>query len=148
MEDKCRLFFCVLTELKLYVMSGKVSYVTKEGLKKLQDELERLQNVERPNQRLSYRGMNGEFARFKIGFRLRYQSIGHGCTVFRITDSHLVQHLHFGRIQLGFVNHPASSYGILQLSNLCFKQSLRIFCRIIWRRKPILKRANSPFIPR
>ncbi len=48
MEDKCHLFFCVLTELKLYVMSGKVSYVTKEGLKKLQDELERLQNVERP----------------------------------------------------------------------------------------------------
>lgn len=29
-------------------MSGKVSYVTKEGLKKLQDELDRLQNVERP----------------------------------------------------------------------------------------------------
>ncbi len=29
-------------------MSGKVSYVTKEGLKKLQDELERLQSVERP----------------------------------------------------------------------------------------------------
>lgn len=29
-------------------MSGKVSYVTKEGLKKLQEELERLQNVERP----------------------------------------------------------------------------------------------------
>ncbi len=29
-------------------MSKKVSYVTKEGLKKLQDELERLQNVERP----------------------------------------------------------------------------------------------------
>ena len=29
-------------------MSNKVSYVTKEGLKKLQDELERLQNVERP----------------------------------------------------------------------------------------------------
>ncbi|WP_298614690.1 transcription elongation factor GreA [uncultured Odoribacter sp.] len=28
-------------------MSGKVSYVTKEGLKKLQDELDRLQNVER-----------------------------------------------------------------------------------------------------
>ena len=30
------------------VMSNKVSYVTKEGLKKLQDELERLQSVERP----------------------------------------------------------------------------------------------------
>jgi transcription elongation factor GreA len=29
-------------------MSNKVSYVTKEGLKKLQEELERLQNVERP----------------------------------------------------------------------------------------------------
>lgn len=29
-------------------MSGKVSYVTKEGLKKLQEELERLQSVERP----------------------------------------------------------------------------------------------------
>ena len=29
-------------------MSNKVSYVTKEGLKKLQKELERLQNVERP----------------------------------------------------------------------------------------------------
>lgn len=29
-------------------MSKKVSYVTKEGLKKLQDDLERLQNVERP----------------------------------------------------------------------------------------------------
>lgn len=29
-------------------MSKKVSYVTKEGLKKLQEELERLQNVERP----------------------------------------------------------------------------------------------------
>lgn len=29
-------------------MSNKVSYVTKEGLKKLQDELERLQSVERP----------------------------------------------------------------------------------------------------
>ena len=28
-------------------MTGKVSYVTKEGLKKLQDELDRLQNVER-----------------------------------------------------------------------------------------------------
>lgn len=28
-------------------MTAKVSYVTKEGLKKLQDELERLQNVER-----------------------------------------------------------------------------------------------------
>ncbi len=28
-------------------MSAKVSYVTKEGLKKLQDELDRLQNVER-----------------------------------------------------------------------------------------------------
>jgi len=28
-------------------MSGKVSYVTKEGLQKLQDELDRLQNVER-----------------------------------------------------------------------------------------------------
>lgn len=29
-------------------MSNKVSYVTKEGLKKLQEELERLQTVERP----------------------------------------------------------------------------------------------------
>lgn len=29
-------------------MSKKVSYVTKEGLKKLQDELEKLQTVERP----------------------------------------------------------------------------------------------------
>jgi transcription elongation factor GreA len=29
-------------------MSKKVSYVTKEGLKKLQDELERLQTIERP----------------------------------------------------------------------------------------------------
>ena len=29
-------------------MTKKVSYVTKEGLKKLQDELEHLQNVERP----------------------------------------------------------------------------------------------------
>ena len=29
-------------------MSNKVSYVTEEGLKKLQEELERLQNVERP----------------------------------------------------------------------------------------------------
>lgn len=29
-------------------MGGKVSYITKEGLKKLQDELDRLQNVERP----------------------------------------------------------------------------------------------------
>lgn len=29
-------------------MSKKVSYVTKEGLKKLQDELDKLQNVERP----------------------------------------------------------------------------------------------------
>lgn len=29
-------------------MSGKVSYVTKEGLKKLQDDLERLQTIERP----------------------------------------------------------------------------------------------------
>ena len=29
-------------------MSKKVSYVTKEGLKKLQEELEKLQNVERP----------------------------------------------------------------------------------------------------
>lgn len=29
-------------------MAGKVSYVTKEGLKKLQDELDRLQSVERP----------------------------------------------------------------------------------------------------
>lgn len=29
-------------------MSGKVSYVTKEGLKKLQEELDRLQNIERP----------------------------------------------------------------------------------------------------
>lgn len=29
-------------------MSNKVSYVTKEGLKKLQEELERLQNIERP----------------------------------------------------------------------------------------------------
>lgn len=29
-------------------MTSKVSYVTKEGLKKLQDDLERLQNVERP----------------------------------------------------------------------------------------------------
>lgn len=28
-------------------MTGKVSYVTKEGLKKLQDELDRLQNVKR-----------------------------------------------------------------------------------------------------
>lgn len=29
-------------------MSEKVSYVTKQGLKKLQDELDKLQNVERP----------------------------------------------------------------------------------------------------
>lgn len=29
-------------------MSAKVSYVTKEGLKKLQDDLERLQTIERP----------------------------------------------------------------------------------------------------
>lgn len=29
-------------------MSNKISYVTKEGLKKLQEELERLQTVERP----------------------------------------------------------------------------------------------------
>ncbi len=29
-------------------MTKKVSYVTKEGLKKLQDELDNLQNVERP----------------------------------------------------------------------------------------------------
>ena len=29
-------------------MSGKVSYVTKEGLKKLQDELDKLQTIERP----------------------------------------------------------------------------------------------------
>lgn len=29
-------------------MSRKVSYVTKDGLRKLQDELDRLQNVERP----------------------------------------------------------------------------------------------------
>lgn len=29
-------------------MGVKVSYITKEGLKKLQDELDRLQNVERP----------------------------------------------------------------------------------------------------
>ena len=29
-------------------MSKKISYVTKEGLKKLQDELERLQTIERP----------------------------------------------------------------------------------------------------
>lgn len=29
-------------------MTKKVSYVTKEGLKKLQDELDKLQNVERP----------------------------------------------------------------------------------------------------
>lgn len=29
-------------------MSGKVSYVTKEGLKKLQDDIERLQTIERP----------------------------------------------------------------------------------------------------
>lgn len=29
-------------------MTGKVSYVTKEGLKKLNDDLDRLQNVERP----------------------------------------------------------------------------------------------------
>ena len=36
-------------------MTKKVSYVTKEGLKKLQDELDNLQNVERP--KISYAGL-------------------------------------------------------------------------------------------
>ncbi len=45
MEDKCHLFFCIM--LSLITMNGKVSYITKEGLKKLQDELDKLQTVER-----------------------------------------------------------------------------------------------------
>ena len=42
------IFLCTNQDLNITIMTKKVSYVTKEGLKKLQDELDNLQNVERP----------------------------------------------------------------------------------------------------
>lgn len=42
------IFLCINQYLNIIIMTKKVSYVTKEGLKKLQDELDNLQNVERP----------------------------------------------------------------------------------------------------
>ena len=42
------IFLCTNQYLNITIMTKKVSYVTKEGLKKLQDELDNLQNVERP----------------------------------------------------------------------------------------------------
>ena len=39
------IFLCTNQDLNITIMTKKVSYVTKEGLKKLQDELDNLQNV-------------------------------------------------------------------------------------------------------